>query len=391
MRRCTHFVLAIFLLVDLVGSFLWGNAIASQISFSLGIFNMFLDNQITSCIMSQAVIALHFLFVSCRSRRGRGWAYASLRFELDECGQAFLLKQRTEKYAKHHQMRASFVEPILDKEESYASCQNVRRAKLSCFFHLRQRWLLFQQQNSSRCRMFVIPCVCIDEAGASSGSFAISRRAFHLAFLKPLQQLADAHPQYYFRFFFCFLAIPNSACLLLLRGLSRGISILTLTTCIFFMHLGFISSKCNGLDREAVKHITCSFRFVTCVVLLSQWILLDVRNSYLEGPDAAAATQSAATVAVAFVFLECTLLDCSPHLSASNQILISVTMFFQAYSFFIAHVSHSLRGGRYSGFWPLIRFEVRSQAILIALCSSEPFEYAVLRSSFQFTQVFSCL
>jgi hypothetical protein len=91
LRRCTYILLALVLLVDAVGSVVWGNSLAVDASFSVTeSFSVFLDNQLTSSIASQVVIALHFVYVSCRSGRGRGWAYASLRFELDECGKSLL-------------------------------------------------------------------------------------------------------------------------------------------------------------------------------------------------------------------------------------------------------------------------------------------------------------
>ena len=54
----------------------------NQGNLSFGPFRFLLANQITSCITSQVVVLLHLLYVSCRSRGGRGWAYASLRFVL---------------------------------------------------------------------------------------------------------------------------------------------------------------------------------------------------------------------------------------------------------------------------------------------------------------------
>ena len=72
-RRCAYGLLALVVLLDAIGSVVWGNPLASDAYFSVTAnFSIFLDNQLTSCIASQAVIALHFVYVSCRSGRGRG-------------------------------------------------------------------------------------------------------------------------------------------------------------------------------------------------------------------------------------------------------------------------------------------------------------------------------
>jgi hypothetical protein len=79
-RRAAQSLLALCLCADAVGSYVWGNEMAGLVSVSVSGFEFLLDNQITSCITSQAVLALHFVFVGWRSRHGRGWFYASLRF-----------------------------------------------------------------------------------------------------------------------------------------------------------------------------------------------------------------------------------------------------------------------------------------------------------------------
>ena len=94
-RRCAYLVLALCLLIDAVSSYINGNTMASPVTVSVGIFDIFLDNSITSSITSQAIIVCHFLSVSCRSRSGRGWMYPSLRFELDERGSAAISALRS--------------------------------------------------------------------------------------------------------------------------------------------------------------------------------------------------------------------------------------------------------------------------------------------------------
>lgn len=95
LRRCAYCLVALYSLVDAVGSYIWCN-VASQVQLAVGSLQFFLDVQITSSATSQAVIALHFLYVSCRSRRGRGWAYASLRFEVDNFRQNAVVRSASD-------------------------------------------------------------------------------------------------------------------------------------------------------------------------------------------------------------------------------------------------------------------------------------------------------
>ena len=322
MRRIAYGVLVTCLAVDAVSSFIWGNTMADQTSVIVGSFNLLLDDQITSTIISQTVIALHFLFVSCRSRRGRGWAYAPLRFELDDCGKRLLSKsntplapQRCDEHVTHPSLTSELPESSFTNTPSPSSCISALRQKLS----------LFQEKNSARCRAFVIPCVCMQIGGKGTRSdFAMARPAFNMSLLYPLQRLADAHPKIYVFFVFLFLVVPNLACQVLLNGASQGITILILNLCMAAALFGFISSRFNGLDMTAVRHVVSSFRFAACVVLLAMWSLLSIRRAH---QGFGHPTGSAALIVLTVVFMGQTLLDCSPHLSPSVQIVVSVILF----------------------------------------------------------------
>jgi hypothetical protein len=312
--------------------------VASQVEVSVGTVSLLLDNQITSCVTTQTVIALHFLYVSCRSRHGRGWAYASLRFELEESGKALLsLPEMTQSNANVElgNKTTSEFTPMTEPPASHDSHSSVVEISNS-LSEFRRRLLQFQNYHVSRCRVFVIPCVANPGIGSSSDAeFALVRPAFDLRFLRPLQRFADAHPKFYVSFVFFFLAIPNVSCLILLRdgpsGPFRSIANLVLNSCMVIMFLAVLSSRRHGLDRVAAKYVMSSFRFVTCSVLLAQWISLYILETY---NGRIHPTQLAVTVVLALLFLECALLDCSPRFPASAQILISVLFNFCFHSIF---------------------------------------------------------
>ena len=235
MRRIAYGVLVICLAVDAVASFIWGNTMADQTSVIVGSFNLLLDNQITSTIISQTVISLHFLFVSCRSRQGRGWAYAPLRFDLDDCGKRLLSKPNTQLAPQPCDERVTPASPTAESALTNAASPS------SCISALRQKLSLFQEKNSARCRVFVVPCVSMQLGGKGTRSdFAMGRPAFDLILLRPLQRLADAHPSSYVLFVSLFVVLPSLACQVFLNGALQGISILILNSlmaaALFWFH-----------------------------------------------------------------------------------------------------------------------------------------------------------
>jgi hypothetical protein len=320
LRRCAYGLLALVLLLDAIGSVVWGNALASDARIYVVKVDFKLDSQLTSCIMSQVVIAVHFLYVSCRSRRGRGWAYASLRFELDECGRSLSIAMlpTTADCRKDSGGAASAATPMLASVESApAESQRAGAAGRSVLSRLRVRWLGLQQQRVSRCRVFVIPCVAVRDAGGGVGGFAVARPVFDMRWLRPLQQLAGAHCGFYSGIVVCFLGVPSIACSIIFVGQSRGVSTLVLNLLVWIFALGFLSSKRYGLDRVAAKHVVLSFRFAVIVALLATDVALTARR---EHPMVAVSNAS-----MGLLFCLCVLLDCSPHLPPLAQIFISVS------------------------------------------------------------------
>jgi hypothetical protein len=330
LRRCAYGVLALVLLLDAIGSVVWGNPLASDASFSVTeSFSVLLDNQLTSSIASQVVIALHFVYVSCRSGRGRGWAYASLRFELDECGKSMLMSTPMVATMTGSGMEsgaaASAATPMLASDASArAELQHAGAARWKALSRLRQRWLQFQQRQVSRCRVFVVPCVAMRGAGGGGEAvFALGRPAFDSILLVPLQRLADAHPRLYIGFMFFFLAVPSIvfAIVFSVQSQARGISTLVLNSMLCIMAFGFLSSKRYGLDRVAVKHVALTFRFAIFVTLLATDFALVIRQVYTSDSHPELVVASAFS---SLFFCLCILLDCSPHLPPWVQIFISV-------------------------------------------------------------------
>jgi hypothetical protein len=167
LRHCAYGVLALVLLLDAIGSVVWGNPLASNASFSVTeSFSVLLDNQLTSSIALQVVIALYFVYVSCRSGRGRGWSHASLRFVLDECGMSMLKSMLMVATMTGSGIESGAAKPMLASNASArAELQPAEAARWKALSRLWQRWLQFQQRQVLRCRVFVVPCVAMRGAG----------------------------------------------------------------------------------------------------------------------------------------------------------------------------------------------------------------------------------
>ncbi len=345
-RRFAYFALTACLFVDAISSFISGNVIETGVSLSFGDFNFLLDNQIASCITSQAVIALHLLFVSCRSRSGRGWAYASLRFELD-CGRVSMSNVNVPVTKADASVLDTTVfcdvvsTPGLTLEDGARIMHHAVDSSSSLYARFRQQIERFQERHLSHCRLFVIHCAENNtvETDVCSG-FRISRPAFDIRCLRPLQRLADAHPKMYCSFGFFVFAIPATACNMLMWSFTSDDSIQILSSCIVFLNsgmlvmaLGYVSSRQHGLDRVAVKHVASSFRFLTCGGLLVGAIVLQTRFYLALNVHP---MRAVAFLIICLFFLASLLLDCSPNLPASIQIFITVKYFIAFAIVFIA-------------------------------------------------------
>jgi hypothetical protein len=327
LRRCGYGLLALVLVLDGIGSVVWGNPFAGYVSISMANLELFLNNQLTSCITSQAVMALHFLYVSCRSRHGRGWAYASLRFELDERGRSTLLEggaTATKCSTDSGAGACAAMAELGSRPPAAAPLQRAGAARASALRRLRERWREFQRWQESRCRVFVIPCVRLgDGGGGGEGEVVLARPAFGLRWLAPLQRLADVHPRMYWVFTFVFVIVPLISTTFINDG---GLGILVVAFVLNFLMLivilGFLSSKRFNLDRVAAKHVVLSFRFVSIAILLVTDVALLLWQAFTSQQSAWISFFGQSLIWVHFC---CSLfLDCSPHLPPVVQFFISV-------------------------------------------------------------------
>jgi hypothetical protein len=324
LRRCAYGLLALILLMDAIGSMVWGNLLADQVSIFIANFSFLIDSQLTSSIASQVVIAFHFLYVSCRSRDGCGWAYASLRFELDERGkllktQALLPIATSGNESGSAECDAA---PALGSDQTAPQTPQRNAAAANVFSTIRRRWQLFRQRQVSRCEVFVIPCTAAcDDAGGGQAAFALMRPAINLRYLRPLQRLSDTHPKLYLGIAFLSFAVPAIVFTMALSGEARGVANLV---CIFFIWialLGFMSGRRHNVDRVAAKHVLLSFRFAIIAALLATDIAMSIRLMYNGEKHA---TQVAAYAMIALLVCLSMLIDCSPHLPSAAQISVSV-------------------------------------------------------------------
>jgi hypothetical protein len=273
---------------------MWGNAHASGLSMSLGAFEFFLETHITSCMTSQFVIALRFAFVSCRSRSGRAWSFAPLRFELQD---------------STHGVQEQGGDP------SYGAAE----AQTSACGRLHRRILMLHSQALSNCRVFSIPCAAIaraDDCSSGAGS-ELLRPLFCIKHVQWLQRLAEAHPSCYMASLVCFTTFPA-----FVFGkdspLLPAANVVTLV-----LGIVFFSSKRHNLDRVASKHVATSFRFLYSAVLWVLTFALIMRQAY-RGADQRTYWSAANQLAMALVFLLSLLLDCSPRVPPAVQLFISV-------------------------------------------------------------------
>ena len=358
-RRCAYIFLVFCLLLDGIGSYIWGNTMAFQVSVPVGSFNLFLDNLITSCVTSQAIISLHFAFVSFRSRNGRGWSYASLKFEFEPLPlnstpapapaafvsepSALVAKTSNSKRSSAAFLTSSLLESECESDVRTGS-RNAKMTRSSIFFRLPRRLQEFQENQLSKCRTFLVPRV------ADAYAFAITRPVLDLKCFRLLQRLADAHPKFYFSFVFCFFTLTSFLCEILLPDLYRDISVLCLDSFSFTILLGYWSSRRHGLDRVAVRHVASSFRFAALFVLWMVYITVNA-TAVLVDPNQVSLSEIAVAkvflqIAVGAVqtllFLGCALMDCCPHTSTVIQIFIMVKASHSLCSFacrFYFHVS----------------------------------------------------
>jgi hypothetical protein len=123
---------------------------------------------------------------------------------------------------------------------------------------------------------------------------------------------------------FLFFAVPSVLDGVIFRsqGLTKGIATLVLFFFLCVMMLGFLSSKRYGLDRVATKHVVLSFRFAVVVALLAADVALAARRVYTT--KSRHPTEAFGIALAVLLCCMCILLDSSPHVSLSIQVIVSV-------------------------------------------------------------------
>jgi hypothetical protein len=343
LKRFAYFLFVACFALDAIGSYTWGNTLASRANLSFVSLKFVLDNQITSCITSQVVIALHFLFVSSRSKTGRAWAYASLRFELalsTGSTDISLAKLSTPLIKSALNERSFSGVPALD-----VSQQNQPKAKPSMLLRMSQCWLQIQTRRISQCRVFTIPCTTnhVDSASVDL-ELELERPLFHLNYLHFLSALAQAYPAFYICMFAMFGLFSFLCSAFFKSQEDAGIATLVLNSVTFVVGLGFFACKRHNLDRVAVKRVASSFRFAVCGLFLAMFFSFDVRLAYIGRKSP---WTVAAVAVLTLIFGLSALCDCSPRLSAFSQICISVTVISvfvstPQFKFFAGHMVHCL-------------------------------------------------
>jgi hypothetical protein len=332
LRRCAYLLCSACLFIDALGSFLWGS-IGNLVSFRVGTASLVLGNLITSCVASQALMAFHFVFVSFRSRNGRAWAYASLKFQLDQHA-AMSLSEMSSPDSGNRNGRATHSTnvPTSRSESDPNDLLDENSKKSSVCNRLRRRYRQLQKRHLSRCKVFVIPCAPRHDAnGASRPGFEIARPLFNFRWLQPLHRLTEAYPKFYLGCIFAFVGVSSFVfSIVLSTPQERGIATLICNSATLTLFLGFCSSPSYNLDRVASKHVASSFRFVNCAVLLFVFMALEARKAYI---GHASPWQTAAIAILCFIFCLCSLIDSSPHFPTVAQTMISVQTHIQTHTY----------------------------------------------------------
>ena len=316
MRRGTYSACVVCLISEMMCSFVLG--FSNHPGFLFGPFRLHLTIQLTSCIISQAIIMLHLLYVSCRSRGGRGWAYASLRFELVKQHDTALSSNKLLFSPMTSRIRSN---DVLDGVHVGDIKAQVRS---NVFHRLRYRLLQFRWQRLHASRSFDIPCVesdCNLSTGLVSSGLQLTRPLFRINCVFPngMLRLADLHEKIYV----CVVFIIAIASFVASELQPEETATLVFDLIAVYCTLGFFSCKRHNFDSVAAKHVAMSFKFVCILLLFLVYVALRVRLACLgnRSPQTACAT-----LVFALGFLLCLLGDCSPNLSMISQSAISVCM-----------------------------------------------------------------
>lgn len=393
LRRWFYCVFELCSLLDAIGSFAWGNMMASLVSISIASFSFTLDQHVTSTICSQLVISTYFLVHSLRTGSGCAWHFPPLRFELKASdAMEISLPQMNDSVTEKPLVSAAASEIRLGGciEESTANAQahatkpdesshqanKDSHATGPLISRLRHRWFRFQRRQIGRCRVFFIPCVVHPLLEAARGprdpleGLEITRPLLTLRWLRHLHRFAEAHTNIYIATI-TLLGVASFSCQLLLKtNEEKGQGTLVFNSAVFILGLGFISSKRNTLDKVAAIHVISSFRFLVLALFLAVMVALGARTSHL-GTTSPWQTVSGAVLSL--IFLTCALLDCSPHLPAFSQTCISVLAPASVSFLFIVQSLHRRYGASSLDFGLTMKFCPWDVGIVIAFFNWDRF------------------
>jgi len=316
MRRGAYCASAACLVLDMMCSFVWGfSTKTDRGNLSFGPFKFLLANQMVSCVTSQVIVLSHMLYVSCRSRGGRGWAYASLRFELVKQDNMGALMNEPSCSPMAQQMPISN-----DALEGMQGAGVQAQAHSNAFSRLRHRFLRFQRQRLQASQVFTIPCVegnsnLSTELAASE--MQLVRPLFRIKFPGVMVRFAESHASLY-AYVLLIVVLASLTCSLLER---TGAATMVLDIILLYCCTGFFSCKRHNIDSVAAKHVSTSFRFVCICLLLIFTVALEARSLYLGQRS----PPNVVTVIVRILtYILCLLVDSSPNLPLTVQTAISV-------------------------------------------------------------------
>ena len=341
MRRGTYAASSACFALDMICSFVWGfGTNVNRGLFSFGPFRFVLSNQIASCAASQVAILLHVLYVSCRSRRGLGWAYESLRFELvKERTTGELLNEPYDFSMTSHMPNSSgasqgtqlSVSPTSSQMPSFnGASEGVHGREVQApehsnvFSRLLHRLLRFRRQCLQTSRVFAIPCVeSASNLRSTASGLEVERPLIRIKLLPDrILRVAELHDKLYIWALFIVVLVSMVCSQLQLER--TGTASLVLNIILLYGILGFFSCKRHNFGSVAAKHVSSSFQFVSICVVFLFYVAVNIRYSYIgqRSPQI-----SVAYIMMMLIYILCLLADCSPNLPAIVQTAISVRLF----------------------------------------------------------------
>jgi hypothetical protein len=300
---------------DMIFSLVWGSfgSKTDQGLLSIGPFTFLLSNQIISCNASQVIVLLHLLYVSCRTRGGRGWVFASLRFELVAKHNAgTLLDERSASRMPSQTPRSTGALQHTESDNEPAQTRS------NVFSLLRHRVLQFRRQRLQSSHVFAIPCVENDNSDLAIRLLLVRPLFSSKLFPSIMLRFAEAHGNIYI----VALAVVGLASLVCVLFESTSNASMVLNSIVLYAGFAFFACRRHNIDSVAAKHVATSFRFVVLCMLVFVVFAMEVRLAYL---GKRTPQNVIGSVLMLFGFILTLFVDCSPHLPQIVQTTIPVS------------------------------------------------------------------